>query len=342
MKMPLRPLAAAIAFVGLLGTSGCSEMFDFRKDWKIPGVTEPRPQTPTRLADFWTDDVLTQPNQPPVRGFGGRIMFYVDENSKPCAVAGTVTIMAFDATENDPTKATPCRQYVFKADELSKHYSKSKLGHSYSFWLPWDEVGGPERQVTLMVRFQAKTGESIVSTPSRQTLSGTAAAGKPANRLTVTKSRDNPIQPPAAATEGVQQISYEEPVASTDPAKPKETDPLSTVTIDLPPAFAQSLGPNGNEKTPAPQTTMSPQDVKAAPTGAVRAAKTSAESNASSETASNAASRHFPARKNTFGQPRADTIRKTQMPANWQSPLPSTPRPKKSSDAPSDNSEGEK
>jgi len=50
--------------------------------------------------------------------------------------------------------------------------SKSELGSSYSFWLPWDEVGGPRTEVSLICRFEPKGGAVVSSEQAKQSLPG--------------------------------------------------------------------------------------------------------------------------------------------------------------------------
>ena len=63
-------------------------------------------------------------------------------NEKPVLVDGQLVIYAFDESNREPTNNKPTRRYVFPPDQVARRMSKSELGPSYSFWLPWDEVGG--------------------------------------------------------------------------------------------------------------------------------------------------------------------------------------------------------
>ncbi len=116
----------------------------------------PKPKVPTRVVDLWTEEVLTEPNQPAVRGFAGRVMFYSGESTEPVAVDGTFSVFVFDESDRDTGYTQPERKFVYLPDQLGKYYSKSNLGHSYSFWLPWDEVGGPQRKLCLIARFEPR------------------------------------------------------------------------------------------------------------------------------------------------------------------------------------------
>lgn len=146
--------------------------FNLRRDipWRIGEVVSPK--TPTKIVAVWTDAVLHQAGKPATRGFGGRLMFYGPEDNTPLKVEGTLVVYAFDEEGRLPTDVKPDRKYVFPPDQFARHYSKSKLGHSYSVWIPWDEVGGPRKEISLIARFIPKNGSAIISAPSRQILPG--------------------------------------------------------------------------------------------------------------------------------------------------------------------------
>ena len=118
------------------------------------------------------------PDGPPARGFGGRLTFYDSKADKPVKVDGTLVVYVFDEEGRDPGNAKPDRKYVFSKEDWERHYSKSELGHSYSVWLPWDEVGGPQKEISLIVRFTPSTGPTIVGEQARQVLPGVKAVAK--------------------------------------------------------------------------------------------------------------------------------------------------------------------
>ena len=105
---------------------------------------------PERIVTFWSDTVLHQPGKPAVRGFGGRVFFYGEDESDPIEVDGSLVVYAFDADDDDPSQQQPEKKFVFPADQLEQHFSKSDMGPSYSVWLPWDVVGGPSRNLSLV------------------------------------------------------------------------------------------------------------------------------------------------------------------------------------------------
>jgi hypothetical protein len=154
-------------------------------------------------------------------------MFY-DADDKPMKIDGTLTVYAFDGRSNNPSQAVPERKFVFLPRDLPKHYSESKSGHSYSFWLPWDDVGGPERQIVLATRFESKGGQVLLAAPSRQILPGARPdAGKePAPSGTAMAS-------PVTASD-VRQVSHQENLPEGAPIRS-----VTAATIDLPPSFVR-------------------------------------------------------------------------------------------------------
>lgn len=150
---------------------GCSQ-FDLQK--KMPWLTGKTGEfrRPMRVVTMWSDTVLTTPGQAPVRGFGARLMFYGLDEEKPIKVAGSLVVYAFDEANRDKTNTRPDRKFVFTEEQFAKHYSKSDLGHSYSIWAPWDEVGGEPKEISLIVRFTPVEGGVVVSEQVKQFLPG--------------------------------------------------------------------------------------------------------------------------------------------------------------------------
>ena len=295
---------------------GCSTM-DLKPVWPLPGA-EPKPQVPSKISDLWTETILSQPGHAPVRGFGGRIVFYDESEKKATAVEGTLTVYAFDAAEADPVHVSAERKFVFRAEDLKKHYSNdSKLGPSYSVWIPWDLMGGPQRDLKLICRFEAKSGEVALSQPSRQTLSGT-----PPPRLA--KARAGQAAGSAPVADGVRPVSHEEPL----PAASKGA--VTTLTMDVSPAFARQSARGGLQET---SPTISAPKAESRPAATPNAI--SAQPGASQATPAEATEpgvsvsygpRRFPARRAPTSPLRHDPVRRQPLPGSWPSSLPPTPR----------------
>ncbi len=98
-------------------------------------------------------------------------MFYGQDKHKPIRVEGSLIVYAWDDSKGSMERA-PDRKYVFTAETLQNHYSESRLGHSYSFWVPWDAAGGPLQRLTLISRFLSRDGTELTGTPAHVVLQG--------------------------------------------------------------------------------------------------------------------------------------------------------------------------
>jgi len=253
--------------LGLATVAGCSS-WNLSKSMPWP-FGEEKPGIPEKIAAIWTDAVLHQPNQPTVRGFGGRLMFFEAKSDKPIKVDGTVVIYAFDETNRDPSNAKPDRKYVFTPEQLPSHYSlaqygKSKIGHSYSVWLPWDEVGGNQKEISLLVRFEPKAEKAgkngagvVVGQPCRQLLPGNATTqGPQIAKVTAAgmPMRVPPVQP--ETQQPVQQLSYNAAAPVASQPQGLEVPPsrrMTTTTISVPGAMPSSpLASGGAAASPMP------------------------------------------------------------------------------------------
>lgn len=154
-----------------LSTLGCqfapkklSDSWKWGEEEKLP--------VPDRILAVWTDTVLHQPNQPGVRGFGGRIFFYLKDQTDPIKVDGRLAVYVFDAEDADPMNQKPLRKYLFTAEQFASHMSKTSIGPSYSVWLPWGEVGGPQMKLSIIARFEGVEGGTTISDPTIKLLPG--------------------------------------------------------------------------------------------------------------------------------------------------------------------------
>ena len=205
---------------------GCT-VFDLKK--RIPWMDTDQITAPTKITTLWTHTILNQTGKKGVRGFGGRIMFHGKDNEKPVRVEGTMIVYAFDETNR--VSSVPERKFVFTPEQFDKHYSQSKLGHSYSIWLPWDEVGGAPRKINLLARFEPVEGGMVMSEHSLQILPGIEPL--PYDDATSQESDGEVMQA------GHQSSSNKEEKSELPIRKPA-ADPD---TIDLPPGFIRRLGP---------------------------------------------------------------------------------------------------
>lgn len=241
------------------GGAGCgmkdfkpSKLFSLDNTW--PFGDEVEEGTPVRVVGAWTDTVLTKQGETPQRGFGGRLAFYDGENEKSILVDGELVVYAFDETKRDPTDNKPTRRYVFPADQIMLRMSESDLGATYSFWLPWDDAGGPKTEVSLICRFQPKQGPLVVGEQTKHRLPGPEpVVGANGKYQTPALPEGVPSRPAQQTLEslqsqrpmagGAQQASYEalvepQPISPAVEAQPIQPAKQMTVTsISLPDNF---------------------------------------------------------------------------------------------------------
>lgn len=134
---------------------------------------KPSSRTPDKIISIWKQSVLTSPKGA-IRGFSGRVYFHGFDD-KPLSVDGELTVYAFNDKGKAPFKETKAiKKFIFRKQDLPKHHSVSEMGDSYSVWLPFDQVGGPELHLALMPIFRdAKTGKVVQGKQSICTLRGT-------------------------------------------------------------------------------------------------------------------------------------------------------------------------
>jgi hypothetical protein len=248
------------------GVAGCAQ-FSVPEKIKLPGQDE-KPQTPLRMTALWTDTVLVEAG---VVGFGGRILFYGTDKDNPIMVDGELTVFAYDDTSEVPEENVPARKYIFRTEELSKHYSKSTLGHSYSFWVPWDKVGGPQKQISLIARFKSAKGGVVMSEMTRHLLPGAAPQAPPAARP--------PVAAGALAARMAQAKAAQQAIVSQT-APPGRTAGMATTTITLPQSVSDQA-----RNVPQNVTAGAAAGLQDPMAGAAAAIKTPAAAAGSSEAA---------------------------------------------------------
>lgn len=249
----------AVAMVGVFAATvlGCSFVPDYQRLKLNPFERHKPPAVPDRMMVLWTDTVLHQPQQPGVRGFGGRVYFYQGDGARPITVDGGLVVYAFDGDDLSMDATRPEKKYVFTADHLPEHMSHTDMGPSYSIWLPWDEVGGPNRRLSLVARFEGREGGVVISKPTVKLLPGigpyvkskqdpiglAATATSPGTgvlRAAAADSQDSVNGRPQVALAGHDAVAGDGTAAAASRRS-------SAVTIDLPPAFRRHLAGAGPE-----------------------------------------------------------------------------------------------
>jgi hypothetical protein len=169
--MMIRWLSLCVLALAVSGCAGADKGGDLSERFSWLN-REPKPQQPSSVVLVWTDTVLNTIGQPPVRGFGGRVMFFDHAGGDQVPVNGKLIVYAYDESDGDAVTNVPDRKFVFTSEQLKELYSETDMGHSYSVWIPWDKVGGERKQISLLARFESNNGAITISEMSRQMLPG--------------------------------------------------------------------------------------------------------------------------------------------------------------------------
>lgn len=184
--------------------SGCSSL-----DIQQPDLSALKPAGPAAKAiAAWEPAVKHDGDQPAQRGFGGRVYFYDAAAKKPIKVKGNVVVYAYDEEGRKADDSVPTRSFMFDAKDLKRYYSKSKLGHSYNFWVPWDSQGpdGKAKKISLIVRYIPEKGSSVVSSQVAAYLPGKMNQNEMMAKTEWEQRQGaSPMLP-----EGIRQVSYSE------------------------------------------------------------------------------------------------------------------------------------
>jgi len=254
-----------VACVGC--SAGKSKSWTFAKSFDVRRVVglksdEPAPaEIPVRMVSSWTDTVLNKTEQKPQRGFGGRLTFFGHDRETPVRIDGQLVVYAFEETEGLPRSTQPSRRYIFPREEFVRHESESTLGPSYSVWLPWDEVGGERKNVSLIARFEPVGGPLIMGEQTRHLLPGRAVVAQTEADVSSTKSKVRLAQhassyagkvSSAIATEEIQQSKLR----------------MTSSSIPLPSSWQHKLGANRKIKADEAENRDSPTALE--PAGSLR------------------------------------------------------------------------
>lgn len=173
--MPIHKAFYFFATVAVMAVSGCTTL-EMPKSMtpELPSWMETT-QTPDKVVCFWGDPYLRQnPDGEVIRGFAGRLMFYKAGSKKAVKIDGEARIYAYDETNRDPSNPVPDKRSLISAETLANQHVKTELGHAYDIAFDWGPADGPQKSVSLIVKFKPNNGGSwIFSEMSQQTLLGT-------------------------------------------------------------------------------------------------------------------------------------------------------------------------
>ncbi len=274
----------AIAAVCLCGCKTFTPP-EWAKNWMAddkPKIEESQFAQPSRLAVVWSPAVLNSPGKKPTRGFGGRMYFY-DAANNAIPAEGQLVVYGYDDTAPTNTSRSPDRKYAFTPEQFSSHFSPTDLGASYSLWIPWDEIGGPQREVSLLPVFTASGGQLVMGQSSKNLLPGPTTVNTPL-RFDQQMVSPEQLMSRAPGAYGVQQTSYAAmpspaPAMYPPPATYQAPPPaLQETSIRVPQSLARHMalaGPQRPLQLPA-QTPSTHRAVNSGPQYALPASPATA------------------------------------------------------------------
>lgn len=232
----------------VVGLSGC-QFAPSAPKLRWPWAKEKPIPHPERVVAVWTDTVLHQPNQPGVRGFGGRVYLYEADKTDPIEVDGGLAVYVFDADKLQANDQRPLRKFVFTPEQFASQMSRTSLGPSYSVWLPWGEVGGPPLSLSLIARYEGSAGGTTIGEPTIKMLPGVPVRSVDSEKELADKNKQSPYQL-VGHIDSEQGENGTAAVQSLNAAKRPRHD---VKTIDLPPSFQRHLqrGDGASDSLPA-------------------------------------------------------------------------------------------
>ncbi len=223
----------AVVVAVILGLSGCNTLQKSKdgeqRDW-LGRKVEIEYKVPSKVVAIWSNSVFNKSGEAPQRGLGGRIYFYDDEHH-PVRVDGSLTVYCYDDTDakpNDKLKQEANRVYHFEGDEVKSKFSPTEFGSSYSFWLPWDAVGGERKQLSIIPVYTDSTGHMVVGEQARQLLPGKEP-------VEFTDENGNPVVQASFTTHTKEHVKVTKNVGTEDKRVAKSS------RIHLPPSMQHRL-----------------------------------------------------------------------------------------------------
>jgi hypothetical protein len=226
--------------VGLAsGCSGMPKSWSEANPWgeKKPQISESKYQVPTKMAVLWTPAMYNGAGKKPTRGFGGRMYFYNAKN-ETIPVQGQLVVYCFNDSDKTNDHKQADRRVAFTPEQFSGHFSPTELGASYSIWVPWDAVGNPQVEVSLVPIFTTATGQVVVGSQSLGLLPG------PETPIPEKRVEEKVVNPVTTRDGNVTRVGYEEDI--TAPAFGASR--IQSMSITLPQSLAERVAASRNQE----------------------------------------------------------------------------------------------
>ena len=132
--------------------------------------------------------------------------------NKPVPVEGQLVVYGYDDTDDKREKRrSPDRKYAFTPEQFTQHFGESELGASYSVWIPWDEAGSEQKNISLLPVFTATSGRIVMGQQALNVLPGKKTDAYPRRRIR-TPSGLRRLRTSRPQTQVSQPVSYSAPV----------------------------------------------------------------------------------------------------------------------------------
>ena len=231
------PIGVLLFVLFVLFVSGCHTPLAVKQMQAKNPWGKNAAKTPVKVVDMWNSYAQTTADGKVMRGMAGRVHFYAHQRGdRAVKVDGDLTVYVFDGNETDPARTKPLKIFQFKAETLDKYYSYQKtLGHSYNFFLPIDEIGGEEKPLCILTRFDDRLEkDTFVMTPSVNTILAGRKPQQPVeptvrefleSRSLIAEANQSIVVPSDSA---IQQVGYVTEKKDAEPEKSR----VSTIPLN--------------------------------------------------------------------------------------------------------------
>ena len=264
-----------LAAIVLLALTGCRTFeiptvklpFNREQEDSKPDLTDVLP--PDKMVALWSNTVYNTPGKPATRGMAARIYFY-DSKRNTVPVEGSLVVYGYD--DSTGQKQEPDRKYIFTAEQLANHYSVSEFGPSYSIWIPWDQVGQPQTDVSLLPVFKGKDGATVMGEHTQHVLPGPSPnkTSRPQSLGAHREIQGTTHHHQRMNTNGLRLATYNsnDPQTNGSPSRyAVQADHLRSTSIKLPPAVRDRLIHSTSVLPMGPSVSRQPAGLNGEPAG---------------------------------------------------------------------------
>jgi hypothetical protein len=162
---------------GCATTSGLFNSYSFERDF--PKASDKNPVT--NIMALWQPTTGTGLDGLTCRGFAGQIFFFSHQKQLPAEVNGTIRIYVFDDQGSDEDQVKPFHQFDFSPEAWKLQFCRTKLGPTYTIFVPYTRKGPHTAQCSLRIRYTPANGAPISSDMVNVALPGSGGSKETEN-----------------------------------------------------------------------------------------------------------------------------------------------------------------